>query len=228
MILQFNYEDQIIEVHVTKKPIKNIYIKLDLNNNINVSTPKNSSDKFILNFINQHLEKFAKLQNINVKKSHINLEEKTFYLFGKLESYEIVKKTIRENEVINYLIFRNKKYKINKKTINDIIFGIYKKELLLYLNYAQVKMEQLMQVEHHNINIKMKQTAWASNYIEMKKINYSTRLAAYSYEIIDYVIVHELSHAEHSNHSKDFWEKVQKYEPNFKVKKNKLKSFIYF
>ena len=83
-------------------------------------------------------------------------------------------------------------------------------------------------MERHDFSIRIKQNAWASNYIEKKKINYSTKLAAFSHDIINYVIVHELSHAEHSNHSKEFWEKVKLFEPDFKIKKNKLKSFIYF
>ncbi|MGL5732700.1 MAG: M48 family metallopeptidase [Metamycoplasmataceae bacterium] len=228
MILQFNYNDEIIEVTVTKKRIRNIYIKLDSNNNIVVSSPKASTNKYIINFVNQHLEKFVKLQKKNSIKSHLDLRTQTFYLFGWLESYELVKKVNKDNEIINYLVFRNKKHKIGKKSISDIIYSIYKKELLLYLKSAQYYKEQLMNVEHHEISVKMKKSAWASNYIEKKKINYSTKLAAYSRDTIDYVIVHELAHAEHTNHSKEFWNKVEKYEPDFKVKKNKLKSFIYF
>lgn len=228
MILQFNYNNEIIEINVTKKQIKNIYIKLDSNNNIVVSTPQNSSNKFVVNFVKKNIDKFVKIQKVNSLKSNINLVDKTFYLFGQLVSYELVQKEIRKNEFINYLMFRNKKYKINKKSISEIIFSIYKKELLIYLEGAQYHMEQIMNVDHHEISIKMKQTAWASNYIEKKKINYSTKLAAYSHDIIDYVIVHELAHAEHFNHSKEFWQKVEKFEPNFKVKKNKLKSFTYF
>ncbi|MGL6125431.1 MAG: M48 family metallopeptidase [Metamycoplasmataceae bacterium] len=228
MILQFNYNGEIIDVYVTRKSIRNIYIKLDSNNNISVSSPKYSTDKFIIEFVDKHLEKFVKIQKANLIKSNVNLEDQTFYLFGWLESYDLVQKKSKENEFINYLVFRNKKYKINKKSITDIIFGIYKKELLLYLRDAQYYKEQIMNVEHHDISVKMKKVAWASNYVANKKIIYSTRLAAYSYDIIDYVIVHELAHAEHSNHSKEFWKKVEKFEPNFKAKKNKLKSSIYF
>ncbi|MGL5204917.1 MAG: M57 family metalloprotease, partial [Metamycoplasmataceae bacterium] len=179
-------------------------------------------------FVDQHLEKFVKLQKKHEAKNNLDLRTQTFYLFGWLESYELIKKINKDNEVINYLVFKNKKYKINKKSINDIIFNIYKKELLLYLKDAQYYKEQLMNVEHHEISVKMKKSAWASNYIEKKQINYSTKLAAYSRDTIDYVIVHELAHAEYANHSKEFWKKVELYEPDFKRKRNNLKSFIYF
>lgn len=41
-------------------------------------------------------------------------------------------------------------------------------------------------------------------------------------EEIDYIVVHELSHIKHKNHSKEFWEQVAKEFPDFK----KIRSFI--
>jgi predicted metal-dependent hydrolase len=41
--------------------------------------------------------------------------------------------------------------------------------------------------------------------------------------VIDYVIVHELCHTIHKNHSKDFWHLVEQIFPNYKVDKSWLK-----
>lgn len=41
-------------------------------------------------------------------------------------------------------------------------------------------------------------------------------------EEIDYIVVHELSHIKHKNHSKEFWKQVAKEFPDFK----KIRSFI--
>lgn len=228
MILQFNYNDELIDVVINKKDIKNIYIKLNSNNDIIVSAPKEATADFIITFVNGYLEKFIKQQKINLKKKYIDLDEQTFYLFGNLEKYELIEKTNVKNELIKYLVYGFNEYKINKKSITEIIFKIYKKELSWYLEFYQPEMERMMGVEHHEFSIRKKQTAWASNYVKIKKINYSTKLASYSPEIINYVIIHELCHQEHSNHSFEFWEKVRKYDINFEDKKKKLKSFIYF
>ena len=41
-------------------------------------------------------------------------------------------------------------------------------------------------------------------------------------EAIDYVVIHELCHRKHMDHSRDFWNQVQKYMPDFKAQKQWL------
>ena len=42
-------------------------------------------------------------------------------------------------------------------------------------------------------------------------------------QVLDYVIVHELCHLTHMNHSKEFWDLVEKIMPDYKEKKQWLK-----
>ena len=42
-------------------------------------------------------------------------------------------------------------------------------------------------------------------------------------ELIDYVVVHELAHTVHHNHSKAFYNLVEKYIPDYKARQKKLK-----
>ena len=52
---------------------------------------------------------------------------------------------------------------------------------------------------------------------------FSLFLMGYPVELIDYVIVHELSHIIHHNHSKQFWETVQTYMPDYKERRTRLR-----
>ena len=54
-------------------------------------------------------------------------------------------------------------------------------------------------------------------------ICFSCRLMRYPEEAIDYVVVHELAHIKHHNHSKQFWALVEKYMPDYKERKKLLK-----
>jgi predicted metal-dependent hydrolase len=44
-------------------------------------------------------------------------------------------------------------------------------------------------------------------------------------QLRDYVILHELAHINHMNHSSDFWAEVEKHDPNYKRHRKALKMF---
>ena len=52
---------------------------------------------------------------------------------------------------------------------------------------------------------------------------FSWRVMCYPEKAIDYVVVHELSHIYHHNHSKSFWKTVEKYMPDYKEAEKILK-----
>ncbi len=54
-------------------------------------------------------------------------------------------------------------------------------------------------------------------------ICFSYRLMMYEKEAIDYVVVHELAHIKHHNHSASFWKLVEKYMPDYKERRRLLK-----
>jgi len=54
-------------------------------------------------------------------------------------------------------------------------------------------------------------------------ISLNWRLVFAKTSIIDYVVIHELCHLKHKNHSKKFWREVEKILPNYKDSKNWLR-----
>lgn len=54
-------------------------------------------------------------------------------------------------------------------------------------------------------------------------INFSWRLMLANDRAIDYVVVHELTHIKHHNHSKEFWNEIEKIIPDYKKLKIDLK-----
>jgi len=58
-------------------------------------------------------------------------------------------------------------------------------------------------------------------------ISYNWRLIMLPPDVIDYVIVHELCHMVEFNHSKKFWEIVQAFMPNAKIRRNKIKEYSF-
>lgn len=58
-------------------------------------------------------------------------------------------------------------------------------------------------------------------------LRFTFRLVYAPTAVIDYVIVHELAHTFHKNHGKLFWNTVEKYCPDWKIKRRWLKDHRY-
>lgn len=71
-------------------------------------------------------------------------------------------------------------------------------------------------------SIKAQKSRWGS-CTSSGHILLNWRLILAPVEVIDYVVIHELAHLTHMNHSKAFWDLVRAFEPNFKEKRLWLK-----
>lgn len=96
--------------------------------------------------------------------------------------------------------------------------------------------EKFKEIVEKNANELVKQTGLVPNKITIKKIKYAwgscsnkknitinLELIKYSEQAIRYVILHEFCHIKYMNHSKDFWNLVEKYMPDYKQVKKEFK-----
>lgn len=93
-------------------------------------------------------------------------------------------------------------------------------------NYIPKRVEKLAKdfsINFNKIKISSAKTRWWSCSAK-KNLNFSFRLMLHEEKTIDYVIIHELAHLKHMNHSKDFWKEVEKMMPDYKKYEKKLKS----
>ena len=83
-----------------------------------------------------------------------------------------------------------------------------------------------MGVNFQSVELSSAKGKWGSCSYD-NKIRYAYRLIYAPREMIEYVVVHELSHVRHKNHSKAFWTEVAKYTPDWKAKRQWLKTHGY-
>ena len=73
------------------------------------------------------------------------------------------------------------------------------------------------------VEIKKYKSRWGACYPKINKVSFNLALVHLNYELIDYVIVHELCHFLQPNHSKQFYQEIKKRLPNYKQCEKKLK-----
>ncbi len=84
-------------------------------------------------------------------------------------------------------------------------------------NFAKV-----MGLSYGKITIKKQTSRWGS-CSSKKNLNFNFLLMLCPIEVRDYIIIHELSHLIHMNHSRDFWKCVERYCPEYKKYKKWLR-----
>lgn len=80
------------------------------------------------------------------------------------------------------------------------------------------------QCGYTRVSVKDMKTRWGSCSRE-KNLNFHYRLLFLPIELADYVIVHELCHLVHLNHSKSFWNLVAQAVPDHKKQRRELRRY---
>ncbi|WP_051145164.1 M48 family metallopeptidase [Thiomicrorhabdus sp. Kp2] len=98
----------------------------------------------------------------------------------------------------------------------------YKEKAYHYLDPKLDFYAQKMGVQYHSLTVKGYKSRWGSCYSD-GRIQFNWRLMQAPEWVIDYVVVHELAHLVHANHSRDFWNLVEQHYPKTKQAKQVLK-----
>jgi len=119
-------------------------------------------------------------------------------------------KKLNENE---FLYFGEKKL-LSDFLIKDLD-KFYKEEIQKIIPSLVEKYSNLMQLYPTKISYRKNRRTWGSCNFK-NELNFNILLAKYPIFIIEYIVIHELAHIKHKNHSKDFYFLVEKFSPNYK------------
>lgn len=206
------------------KDTSNITAKIDKNNDVVVTCPEGIDIQYIDNFVLEHFDKFFNFLKTKKEQALIDLSTNKISLLGV--NYNIIIQLTNgkeKYEIINnkvYLFLRNEENK--KKIIAKLLTTIGKDYLIKKTRYWL----KIMNENAFSIQTKWYESKWGQCDYRQKEITLAIQLYMLNEALIDYVIIHEIAHLSHPNHSVDFWKTVEKYYPNYKIAKNKMKFVI--
>ena len=153
----------------------------------------------------------------------INAEGELIVRAPMLYSERKIKKLVEEHrEWIENKKEESIERKRNHPELSNEEIAAYKKQAKALLPALTKKFAAVMGVEYGTVKITSAQKRFGS-CSGKNNICYSYILMQYPIEAIEYVVVHELAHRRHMNHSDEFWREVEKYFPMYRQCRKRLK-----
>ena len=81
-----------------------------------------------------------------------------------------------------------------------------------------------LKLSYNKVRIKRQKTRWGSCSIK-RNINLNRNLMLMPYEVVDYVLHHELTHLRILNHAPKFWKELEISFPGYKKSLKEMKHF---
>ncbi|KZX11498.1 M48 family metallopeptidase [Methanobrevibacter curvatus] len=212
-----------IKYKLIRSKRKTISLKIKENGQVIVRSPLKTSKSFIDDFIKSNEEWILKNQKELIKKFNsknsfnLNYHDKV-YLRGNLVEIIPSDDNIAQFKDNKFFIPKN----LDNNQIKSIIIHFYKIIVKSYINQRVSHFKKIMNVNPLKVRISNAKTRWGS-CSGKNSLNFSWRIIMGDEETIDYLVVHELAHIKHHNHSKNFWIEVEAVLPDYKNLRNKIR-----
>lgn len=222
----------VIPYRLVRSKRRTLQITIKESLEVNVAAPVCLSQQKIEDFIN---EKSAWIfKKLSEKRSFCETWRKRGYAHGE-EFLFLGKKypihVLEQNVVKPWLIFDNARWLIaipssfsdQGPQIKEQLIRWYRHQAEEVLGTRLFHLARTTGLKPQKVVIKTQKTLWGSCSSRTRSIQLNWKLILAPFEVIDYVIVHELTHLAIPNHSQRFWQKVKSILPDFKERQQWLK-----
>lgn len=210
------YPDEII-----RSNRKTLSISIDSFGRLIVRAPKRYGEERIFAFIQEKenwiLRKKAEIKGAGIDLPSENLDNYSLMIFGE-------KHTLCLTDVKRIAFDgAGKRIYLPKQNAKERLVKWLKENAKRILTDLTQKTAARMGTSYQKVTITSARSRWGSCTYD-NAIRYTYRLLFAPKEVIEYVVVHELSHTFHKNHSPLFWREVEKYVPDWKAKRKWLRT----
>ncbi len=197
------------KVAVKRKPIKNIYFKWS-GDDLLVTCNNYLSQGEIERLIKKNQESLLKLKERTPKS---DLKSNEMYYLGEkhvLEFDGVSKTYIDGNKIIS-------------KDAEELQRFLSAQCVVVFNSRLERLKSQFTDLPEFRLRIRHMTTRWGVCNTKSMTVTLNSELIKKDVSLIDYVIIHELCHFKHMNHSSAFWSEVEKYYPYHKMARKMLK-----
>jgi len=209
-----------------KRSLKNTYINVDKNGVVvktNETTTEEELEHYVIkkaSWITKHLIGYRIQSDIEI------VTGARLYYLGKSYYVEVIESEI-DKVIVEFIHSKFKIYipiKCSQTAMHKAIDIFYKERAIKKIMPLVRKWSRLIEVTPEHISFRKSEKRWGS-CSPTNRISFNYELMKINSALIEYVVVHELSHIKYKNHSKEFWKMVKNYLADYKVKEDKIRVF---
>lgn len=182
-----------------------------------VRAPRYVSAFFIEEFVREHVAWVEKRKQEIKKRKKSFVEGELFLFLGNIYPLTVM----QTGDRINFSEAEGFSFGRDALNPQKLFEDWYKKQARNILPRRVGELAEMYGFEYNTLRITSARTRWGS-CSGKRNISLSWRLVLAPKSVIDYVIIHELTHLEHMNHSKVFWNKVARLCPEYRQHKRWL------
>lgn len=213
-----------LNISVKRSKRKTVSIFIERDGTVSARVPEGLSDTEIESVIkskeyqiHKNLAEWSQLNETRKDREYVSGQ--SFLYLGKNYRLKLVEESLPS------LILRNGRFLLSaakKGNAQELFKEFYKKKLELKLPGIVERYQSKLGVSPGKVKVMELQNRWAS-CTPKGNINFHWKCAMAPIDVLHYVVVHELAHLIHPNHTNAFWNEVDKVIPDYHRKHEWLK-----
>ncbi|MDO6802994.1 SprT family zinc-dependent metalloprotease [Wenyingzhuangia sp. 1_MG-2023] len=213
-----------IDIVIHKSARKTVSIFVERDGSVSARVPEKLNDEELREILKakeyqifKNLAEWTQLNQNAVEREYVNGQ--SFLYLGRNYRLKFV------DDEIEGLQFIKNRFLINKKAqhqAKELFVKFYKNKLQSKIHPIIEQYKTQLGVEPNQIKIMELQNRWAS-CTSSGNVNFHWKCAMAPIDVLQYIVVHELAHLIHLNHTSEFWNEVDKVLPNYESQMNWLK-----
>lgn len=219
-----------IEYEVRVLPrAKRLTLSIQKNGKVRVTVPRLTPRFFIDQFVKKSEPWILETQQKKAQKTAEFVSETSLMLFGKTYAIEVkstpsASKIALQGTSLQILLHNApaKSLTFDPEHFPPVLTRFFQQTATHYITQRTATLAEKMKVSYISLQFKTMKTRWGS-CSSRGNLNFNWKLVHFPPNIIDSVIVHELAHRTHMNHSVQFWNTVEKYDPEYRIHRGWLK-----
>lgn len=228
-MMSFDYKSERVEFELKYKNRKTIEIKIDPPDRVTVTAPLGADEKEILSIVQNKAhwitKKLHDIKDISIAEEKKFQDGDLFLYLGKEYPLKLIMDKGIKNIEVQYcngnIIIKTPSY--DKELLKEAMKKWYRQKTEEIIRERLEYLQKYFDKAPSDIKIKEQKKRWAS-CTSRGRLLFNWRCSMASVEAIDYIIIHEMCHLYHMNHSKYFWNKVETILPDYKKRSEWLKN----